>query len=444
MFFNSFVIAIAVTLTNVVLGSSRATPFARLRFPGRNVLFLIVLATLMIPDQLGCSRSTSCQRTRPEKGLLQLASVILVLAISATSVFLLRQYFLTIPKDLEEAARIDGAGHFTTFLRVMLPLASPAIAAVTILQFQGTWNGFFWPFVLIRDRPVDTAARPHAVPAQWRHVERLAAADGNRRDRHVPILILYMFFQRYFVEGSRPPASRARAAAHGVEARTDVHRPGDPACRHRLLLQLTAVRPGERRLGARRPGGPVRGDHLAAGDRACCAGCGPDRGHASNGRPLDARRAGEHLRLPRRHASVRAPGHGDPGRRGDSRRVLVTNVVTGFGRARPSAGSWARRRCGAWSRWRWPSSRSGPCSSTRAARAGRSAEGSSSPGLVVIGRPGRLFLLTVLIVAILVASTLLLGVIILVGVAYTSLLATRWVLPAVDDLESRYEAARAR
>ena len=78
----------------------------------------------------------------------------------------MRQYFLTIPRDLEEAARIDGAGFFTTFWRVMLPLAGPALAAVAILQFQGTWNGFFWPVVFLRDQSHwHAAARPGVLPA---------------------------------------------------------------------------------------------------------------------------------------------------------------------------------------------------------------------------------------------------------------------------------------
>jgi len=203
MFFNSFIVAIAVTLTNVVLGSFAGYAFARLRFPGRDILFLIVLATLMIPDQLRMLPIYIITNALGlGKGPLQLASIVLVLAISATSVFLLRQYFLTIPKDLEEAARIDGAGHWTTFLRVMLPLASPAIAAVTILQFQGTWNGFFWPFVLIRDQNLWT------LPLGLTEF-RLVGGFGTNWPplmatvvlATVPILILYMFFQRYFVEG---------------------------------------------------------------------------------------------------------------------------------------------------------------------------------------------------------------------------------------------------
>jgi multiple sugar transport system permease protein len=203
MFVNSFAVAIAVTITNVVLGSFAGYAFARLRFPGRNILFLIVLATLMIPDQLRMLPIYIITNALGlGKGPLQLASIVLVLAISATSVFLLRQYFLTIPKDLEEAARIDGAGHWTTFLRVMLPLASPAIAAVTILQFQGTWNGFFWPFVLIRDQNLWT------LPLGLTEF-RLEGGFGTNWPplmatvvlATVPILILYMFFQRYFVEG---------------------------------------------------------------------------------------------------------------------------------------------------------------------------------------------------------------------------------------------------
>jgi multiple sugar transport system permease protein len=203
MFFNSFVIAIAVTVSNVILGSFAGYAFARLRFPGRNVLFLIVLATLMIPDQLRMLPIyVMFNAIGLTRGVLQYGGVILVLAISATSVFLMRQYFLTIPKDLEEAARIDGAGFFTTFYRVMLPLATPALAAVTILQFQGSWNSFFWPVVLIRDSdywtlPVGlTLFRLEGgFATNWPPLMATVVLAT------IPILILYLFFQRYFVEG---------------------------------------------------------------------------------------------------------------------------------------------------------------------------------------------------------------------------------------------------
>lgn len=203
LFMNSAGIAGVVTLTNIVLGSIAGYAFARLRFPGREVIFLVVLGTLMIPDQL---------RLVPvylifnglglTRGVGQYIAVVTVLAISATSIFLLRQFFLTIPRDLEEAARMDGAGPFTTFSRIMLPLATPALAAVAIITFQGTWNGFFWPLILLRDQdhytiPLGLAAFRTAggFLTNWPPLMAVVVMAT------IPILVLYLFFQRYFVEG---------------------------------------------------------------------------------------------------------------------------------------------------------------------------------------------------------------------------------------------------
>lgn len=201
LFLNSGLIAAAVTISNLVLGSMAGYAFARLRFPGREFLFFLVLGTLMIPDQL---RLVPVYQIMTGAGLLkgdlQYFSVVLVLAISATSVFLLRQYFLSIPRDLEEAAKIDGAGFFTTFLRVMLPLAGPALAAVAILQFQGTWNGFFWPLIFLQDRehwtlPLALSQFRFQYFTVWPPLMATVAMAT------IPILVIYMFFQRYFVEG---------------------------------------------------------------------------------------------------------------------------------------------------------------------------------------------------------------------------------------------------
>jgi multiple sugar transport system permease protein len=203
LFFNSGLIAGVVTITNVVLGSIAGYAFARLRFPGREAIFLVVLATLMIPDQLRLVPVyLILNAVGLTRGVLQYAGVIVVLAISATSIFLLRQYFLSIPREIEEAARMDGAGYFTTFWRVMLPLAGPAIAAVAILQFQGTWNGFFWPYILLQQP--DQYTVPVAIT-----FFRLAGGYSNNWPplmalvvlATIPVLVLYLFFQRYFVEG---------------------------------------------------------------------------------------------------------------------------------------------------------------------------------------------------------------------------------------------------
>jgi multiple sugar transport system permease protein len=200
-FLNSAIIAGAVTLTNVTLGSMAGYAFARLRFPLREPLFLLVLATMMIPDQLRLVPIYQIMRTFGlTVGPAQYGAVILVLAIAAVSVFLLRQYFLSLPRDLEEAAKIDGAGFFTTFARVMLPLATPAIAAVSILQFQGAWNGFFWPLVLIATReqwtlPLALTIFRTEFSTNWPALMAMSFVTM------LPIVFIFIFFQRYFVEG---------------------------------------------------------------------------------------------------------------------------------------------------------------------------------------------------------------------------------------------------
>ena len=203
LFFNSAIIAAVVTVTNVVLGSMAGYAFARLRFPGREVLFLIVLATLMIPDQLRLVPVyLLLNAIGLTKGVLQYVGVMLILAISGTAIFLLRQYFLSIPREIEEAARMDGAGYFRTFRSVMLPLAGPAVAAVAILEFQGTWNGYFWPLIILQDP--DQYTLPVGL-SQF----RLAGGFSTNWPplmatvvmATIPVLVLYIFFQRYFVEG---------------------------------------------------------------------------------------------------------------------------------------------------------------------------------------------------------------------------------------------------
>ena len=203
LFLNSAILAVAVTITNLVLGSMAGYAFARIRFPGRELLFIVVLATLMIPDQLRLVPVyVMFNNLGLTRGDLQYVAVITVLAISAASVFLLRQFFLSMPRELEEAARIDGAGFFTTFLRVMLPLAGPALAVVAILQFQGTWNTFFWPLILMRD------AGNWPLPLGLVQFRMAGGFSTNWPPlmatvvmATVPILVLYLFFQRYFVQG---------------------------------------------------------------------------------------------------------------------------------------------------------------------------------------------------------------------------------------------------
>jgi len=203
MMASSLLLAGVVTASNLFLGSLAGYAFARLTFPGRDALFVVVLATLMIPDQL---RIVPVYQMMNFLGLINknptnYLAVILVMAVSATSIFLLRQYFLTIPRDLEEAAKIDGAGYFQTFWQVILPLAAPALAAVGVLTFQGTWNGLFWPLVLMGQAkehwtlPVGIVQLQGAFHTNWPPLMALVVITT------IPILALYVYFQRYFVEG---------------------------------------------------------------------------------------------------------------------------------------------------------------------------------------------------------------------------------------------------
>jgi multiple sugar transport system permease protein len=207
-FKNSLILASSITTINLFLATLGGYAFARLRFPLREVLFLLVLGTLMIPDQLRLVPIylmmvdfpvTGWNLTGTKEGYVFFGSSIAL----ATNLFLMRQYFLTIPKDYEEAAKLDGAGYFKTYLRVMLPLAAPAVAAVAILTFQGIWNEFFWANLLLgsaessADWTVQMGVAQFRFQYQTLWPQLMAAATLAI----LPVLVVYIFFQRYFVAG---------------------------------------------------------------------------------------------------------------------------------------------------------------------------------------------------------------------------------------------------
>jgi multiple sugar transport system permease protein len=206
-FRNSLILAASITAINLFLATLGGYAFARLRFPFREVLFLLVLGTLMIPDQLRLVPVflmmidfpiTDWNLTSTKHGYIFFGSSLAL----ATNLFLMRQYFLTIPKDFEEAAKLDGAGYFKTYARVMLPLAAPAVAAVAILTFQGTWNEFFWALILLgqgdaSQYTVQIGLAQFRFQYQSLWPELMAAATLAI----LPVLAVYVFFQRYFVAG---------------------------------------------------------------------------------------------------------------------------------------------------------------------------------------------------------------------------------------------------
>jgi ABC-type glycerol-3-phosphate transport system permease component len=197
---NSVFLAAVIVGCNVVLAGLGGYAFARLRFPGRELLFLLVLGTLMVPDQL---------RLIPVFVMLtnwhligNFSGYIFINLVTATNLFLMRQYFLTIPKDFEEAAKLDGAGYFKTFWRVMLPLALPAISTLVILQFQGTWNDFFWPLILFgQGAPAHYTVQLGLAELRFTYSTLWPQICAGSIIAILPVLAIFLAFQRYFVGG---------------------------------------------------------------------------------------------------------------------------------------------------------------------------------------------------------------------------------------------------
>ena len=200
---NSLVQAAVSTLLCVLFGAMAGYALARMRFPGRDALFYIFLASLMIPGEVSVIPMLL--------GFIKLglastyAALILPTIANVFSVYIFRQFFLTFPKDMEEAARMDGAGPFSLFFRIALPLArAPAIAASVII-FTLNWNNFFWPLLVIFDDsmktlPVGIAAFTPVVGTHTQ-LEGFSVAMAAVTILSIPSLLLFVFLQRYFIQG---------------------------------------------------------------------------------------------------------------------------------------------------------------------------------------------------------------------------------------------------
>jgi len=175
-----------------------AYAFARLWFRGQNLVFLLYLGTLMVPFQVIVvplfveMRYANLVNTYP--------GLILPAIASAFGTFLLRQAFMTLPKDFDEAAFIDGASHWTVFTRIILPLSGPALATFAVFAFMASWNSFLWPLVIVNSPdlmtlPVGLASLQGRFTTAWNLV--MAGATVSV----IPILIVYAFAQKYVVQG---------------------------------------------------------------------------------------------------------------------------------------------------------------------------------------------------------------------------------------------------
>jgi multiple sugar transport system permease protein len=197
-YLNSVIQAVAVTALQLLTASLAAFAFARLRFRGRDLLFLLYLATMMIPFPVTMIPNFIIMRYLKWFDTFQ--ALILPPAFSAFSTFLLRQYFMSIPVEMDDAARVDGASSFRIWWRIILPLSGPALATLAIFTFLGQWNSFLWPLIVtnsaeMRTLPVGLASFQSQYSVQW-HLLMAGSVIAV-----LPILAIYIVGQKWFVRG---------------------------------------------------------------------------------------------------------------------------------------------------------------------------------------------------------------------------------------------------
>ena len=212
LFFNSAYVALSVTALQLFTSSLAAYTFAKRRFPGRDILFLITLGTLMIPGQVTLIPNYVILKNIPFFGgndwtgsggsgwLDSYWGLIVPSAVSAFGIFLMRQYMKTIPDDLLDAARVDGAAEFRIFWQIVMPLCRPALAALGIFTFTYQWDDFFWPLVIISSEELRTLPLGLALFVTRNRTAWDLLMAGSVITT-VPVLLVFLFFQRHFIRG---------------------------------------------------------------------------------------------------------------------------------------------------------------------------------------------------------------------------------------------------
>lgn len=212
LFLNSAYVAIAVTLLQLFTASMAAYVFAKRQFPGRNALFLLTLGTMMIPGQVTLIPTYIILKHVPFFGgndwlgqgghgwLDSYWGLIIPQAASAFAIFLLRQYMTTIPNDLLDAARIDGASEFRIYAQIVMPLCRPALAALAIFTFSYQWDNFYWPLIIVASEELRTLPLGLALFV----VRNRTAWDllmAGSVVATLPVVVVFLLFQKHFVRG---------------------------------------------------------------------------------------------------------------------------------------------------------------------------------------------------------------------------------------------------
>jgi multiple sugar transport system permease protein len=198
-FMNSVIVALAVTVGNMVFCSMLGYALAKLDFPGKRLLFVIVLGTLMVP---GVVTFVPLFVLTTKMGLSNtLTGMILPFLAGPFGVFLMRQYFQTLPDELIHAARIDGAGELRIFTSVMLPLCGPALATLGILTFLASWNNFLWPLVVAQTEDKYTLPVALALYAVGQNATQYGLLLAGSVVVVVPVLAMFLFLQCHIMQG---------------------------------------------------------------------------------------------------------------------------------------------------------------------------------------------------------------------------------------------------
>ena len=196
--FNSLKLAVIVTIGQLITCSMAAYAFARLHFPGRNFLFFLLLASLMIPGQITIVPLFILVRNM---GLYNTHLALMLPAmISPVGVFLLRQYFVTLPVELEDAARVDGASTFTIYWRIILPLSGPVLMTLAILTFVGMWNSYFFPLIMINSPELQVITVGLTLLRGQYGAGALGPIAAALTMAIVPVLIVFLLLQKYIIK----------------------------------------------------------------------------------------------------------------------------------------------------------------------------------------------------------------------------------------------------
>jgi len=198
-FFNSTVVAVAITVGNLVFCSMLGYALAKLHFPGKKLIFVLVLGTLMVP---GVVTFVPLFVLVSNLGMVNtFPGLIFPFLAGPFGVFLMRQFFLSLPDELIHAARVDGAGEFRIFWSIMLPLCKPALATLGILTFLASWNNFLWPLVVAQSEDKYTLPVALAIYAIGENNSDYGLLMAGSVAIIVPILVVFLVLQKHFVRG---------------------------------------------------------------------------------------------------------------------------------------------------------------------------------------------------------------------------------------------------